>query len=118
MIVFIFFIVGIVLGGLTVVLALQNIDVVAVSFFAWQFEGSLSLLLLLATLMGIIIAFFIILPESIGNYFRYRKLRKENVRLEEELRKQKELTHFARTEPATPAEITAIENGATQEHVQ
>lgn len=95
--------------------ALQNIDVVTVSFFAWQFHGSLSLLLLMATLMGIIIAFFIILPESIGSYFRYRRLTKENARLEEELRKQKELTHFARTEAPTPAAIAAIEDGASQE---
>ena len=115
MFVLIFFLVGIVLGGLTVMFALQNIDVVTVSFFAWQFEGSLSLLLLLATLMGIIIAFFIILPESIGSYFKYRKLRKENARLEEELRKQKELTHFARKEPMTPGAIQEIENGAIQE---
>jgi uncharacterized integral membrane protein len=115
MFVFILFIIGIALGGLTVIFALQNIDVVTVSFFAWHLQGSLSLILMLATLMGILIAFFIILPESISSYFRYRSLRKENARLEEELRKQKELTHFARTESPTPAAIAAIENGATQE---
>ncbi len=112
MFVFIFFVIGIVLGGLVVVFALQNIDVVTVSFFAWSFEGSLSLLLLLATLAGILIAFFIVLPESIGGYFRYRKLSRRNTELEEELRKQKELTHFAHKEAPSPEAIAHIEQGA------
>lgn len=115
MLIFILFIIGVVLGGLTVMFALQNIDVVTVSFFAWHLDGSLSLILMLATLAGIIIAFLMILPESVSGYFRYRALRRENARLEEELRKQKELTHFARKEAATPDAIAHIENGAIQE---
>lgn len=98
-----------------VMFALQNIDVVTVSFFTWHLQGSLSLILLMATLAGILMALFIILPERVSSYFRYRALRKDNARLEEELRKQKELTHFARKEPMTPDAIARIENGAIQE---
>ena len=56
-----------------------------------------------------------ILPESIKNYFRYRKLLKENARLEEELRKQKELTVFAKTVPASSEAIAHIEQGASKD---
>jgi uncharacterized integral membrane protein len=115
MFIFILFLLGVVLGGLAVMFALQNIEVVTVSFFSWHLQGSLSLILMVAMLTGIIIAFLIILPESLSGYFRYRALRRENARLEEELRKQKELTHFARKEPVTPDAIAHIENSAIEE---
>ena len=108
MLIFMLFIIGVALGGLTVIFAMQNIEAVTVSFFSWHLEGSLSLILMLATLMGILIALLITLPEGIRGYFRYRALRRENARLEEELRKQKELTHFARKEPPTRMIIAAI----------
>lgn len=103
---------GIILGAIAVIFALQNITVITVTFFTWQIEGSLALILLMATLMGILIALLIVLPESIRNYFRYKKLQKENANLEEELRKQKELTVFAKHTPVTADAITKIEEGA------
>ncbi|MDB5225527.1 MAG: hypothetical protein JWL87_479 [Candidatus Adlerbacteria bacterium] len=115
MFVFIFFVVGILLGGLVVIFALQNAALVTVSFFNWQLEGSLSLILLVATFAGILIAFLIVLPESVSGYFKYRKLRKENARLEDELSKQKELTHFARKTAPTPEAIAEIEQGAIED---
>ena len=114
MLILMLFIIGVALGGLTVIFAMQNIDAVTVSFFSWRLEGSLSLILMLATLMGVLITLLTILPESIRGYFRYRALRRENARLEEELRKQKELTHFARKEPPTQDAIAHIEQGAIQ----
>jgi uncharacterized integral membrane protein len=114
MLVFILFALGVVLGGLTVVFSLQNIGIVTVSFFSWQLEGSLSLILMLATLAGAIIAFLMLLPGSVRGYFRHRALIKENARLGEELRKQKELTHFARKEPATQDALSRIEDGAIE----
>ena len=114
MLVFILFALGVVLGGLTVVFSLQNIEIVAVSFFSWRLEGSLSLVLMMATLTGAIIAFLMLLPGSVRGYFRHRALIRENARLQEELRKQKELTHFARKEPATPDALSRIENGAME----
>ena len=109
----ILFILGLVLGAVSVIFALQNIAIITVSFFSWQITGSLALILSLAMIMGLLIAILLILPESVANYFRYKKLMKENTVLAEELRKQKELTVFAKNIPATPEEIMKIEQGVS-----
>ena len=109
----ILFILGLLLGAVAVVFSLQNIDVVTIAFFNWKMTGSLSVVLLLAILVGMLVVLLIILPGSAKNYFRYRRLKKENSRLEEELRKQKEKTVFAKTVPPTEADIASIEDGAT-----
>ncbi len=109
----IFFIIGALLGGVAVIFAFQNIEMVSVSFLAWQINGSLSVVLALSVLAGIAIALLLTLPELITNYFQYRALQKKNKELEEELRKQKELTVFAAKHAPTAAEISHIENGAS-----
>lgn len=95
-----------------VIFALQNNDVVTVTFFNGQIEGSLAFILLMVALMGILIACLMFLPGSISSYFRYRKLKKINARLEDDLIKQKELTHFAKKTPPTQDAIAKIEQGA------
>ncbi len=96
-----FLILGILLGAAAVLFALQNVTVITVSFFAWHLQGSLALILLVSIGVGMIISLLIILPESISNYFNFRRLKKENANLEEALRKQKELTVFAKQAPPT-----------------
>jgi hypothetical protein len=54
----------------------------------------------MAIMSGMLVAIFLLLPEFITNYFKARNLQKENQKLTEELRKQKELTAFAKS-PAT-----------------
>ena len=93
----ILFVIGILLGAVAVVFALQNITVITVTFFSWQLTGSLALILLIAITAGMLIAIFLLLPEFISNYFKARRLQKENGKLAEELRKQKELTAFAKS---------------------
>lgn len=109
---FIFFMLGLILGAVAVVFALQNISVITVIFFGWQMTGSLSLILLLAILVGILVTLLILLPKSLADYFKYKKLKKENAGLTEELRKQKELTVFAKATPPSPEVIAKIETGA------
>ena len=92
--------------------SLQNIAVVTVTFFSWQFTSSLAVILILSILAGIFITLLILLPGSIGNYFKYKNIKKEVKKLEEELRKQKELTLFAKITPPTPKNISDIEDGA------
>jgi uncharacterized integral membrane protein len=106
-------IIGLLLGSISVIFALQNIEVTTVRFFTWQIEGSLTLILLMALLSGVLVTLLILLPESVRNYFRYRKLKKENSRLEEELRKQKERTVFAKNESIDAEVITKIEDGSS-----
>lgn len=108
----ILFIFGLVLGGIAVIFALQNIEVITVSFFSWQFSGSLSVILSVAVMAGVLATLLIVLPESISNYFKYRSLKKENEKLTEDLRKQKELTVFEKETAPTPAVITHIEEAA------
>ncbi|MDD4989230.1 MAG: LapA family protein [Candidatus Pacebacteria bacterium] len=109
----ILFILGLLLGGVAVLFALQNVAIVTVTFFNWQLEGSLAVILLLAVSAGIVIMLLLILPGAIDNYFSYRRLQKENNKLAEALRKQKELTIFAKNNPPpTPEVIASIEHGA------
>lgn len=108
----ILFLLGLILGGVGVVFALQNIEVITVVFFGWQLSGSLSLVLLLTMLGGVLVTLLILLPRSVSDYFKYRRLQKENAGLTEELRKQKELTLFAKTTSPSSKTIGEIENGA------
>ncbi len=108
----ILFILGIVLGGISVIFALQNTAVITVSFFQWQLTAPLSVVLISAILSGILITLLILLPESVKSYFKSRSLKKEINRLEDELQKQKELTVFAKSTPPSPEVIEKIEEGA------
>lgn len=110
----ILFIVGLLLGAVSVIFTLQNVETATVTFFSWSFTGSLALILSLAIFTGVLVAALLVLPESFKNYFRYRNLKKENARLEEELRKQKELTTFAKSVPPTAEEISKIEQGVSE----
>lgn len=111
----ILFIVGLLLGVASVIFALQNIAEVTVYFFSWHLTGSLALILLLSVTAGILIAILLLLPEFINNHFKYKNLKKENKDLAEELRKQKELTVFAKKTPPTEEEISKIEHGAVDD---
>jgi putative membrane protein len=108
----IFFILGLVLGALAVIFAFQNSDIISVVFMGWHIDGSLSVILALSVLTGILIALLLTLPELITNYFQYRSLRKKNLELQEELRKQKELALFANKHAPTESEISHIEEGS------
>jgi uncharacterized integral membrane protein len=99
----ILFTIGILLGVISVVFVLQNVDIVTVTFFSWHFNGSLALVLFLTFTVGIFVTILLILPESINNYLKNKKIEKENEKLKEELRKQKELTTFAKN--VSPTEL-------------
>jgi uncharacterized integral membrane protein len=107
----IFFILGLLLGGMAVVFALENVTIITVTFFQWQLTGSLALILMSAIAAGVFAALLLILPSSIANYFRYNSLANELEKLQEELRKQKTLTLFAKQNPPTPETIEQIEKG-------
>ncbi|MBC7836807.1 LapA family protein [Acetobacteraceae bacterium] len=85
----IFLILGVLLGGASVVFILQNITPVTVSFFSWQIEGSLATILFLALASGILMSMLLLFPSFIRDEFRLSKLRRENKRLEDELAETK-----------------------------
>ncbi len=113
----ILFILGLLLGVISVFFALQNITAITVTLFSWSITGSLSVIILLAIISGFLIAILLFLPESISNYFKFKVLKKENKKLEEAL-KQQEKTVFAKTTPPTREDIAKIEDGASDEHIQ
>ncbi|MBP9757956.1 MAG: LapA family protein [Candidatus Pacebacteria bacterium] len=107
-----FLLLGIILGAAAVIFALQNTAIITVSFFSMQYEGSLALILMMTVTAGAIISLLLVLPETIKTFFGYRSLQKSYAKLEEDLRKQKELTVFAKQNPPTPAELDHIDKGA------
>lgn len=80
-----FLIIGLIIGAVSVVFVLQNIQPITVAFFSWQLDGSLSVILLAALLCGMLIAVLILLPSIIKAEWRIRKLVKENKKLESDL---------------------------------
>lgn len=111
------FIMGLLLGGLSVVFVMQNTAVITITLFAWQLTGSLAVVLIMAILAGILITLLMILPESIDTFLKYRKFEKEIKRLEEDLRRQKELTVFAKKTNPTSDDLARIEHGAIEKVV-
>ena len=108
-------ILGVLLGAVAVIFSLQNVAIITVTFFSWSLTGSLALILLLAISSGIITTLLLLLPEFISGFFRYRILKKENAQLQEELRKQKELTVFAQKVEPSSDQISKIEHGAIED---
>lgn len=80
-----FLILGLLLGSVTVIFALQNTEIITVSFFAYQFSGSLALILLLAALSGVVVCLFLSVPEMIKSHIQFSALKKQNRKIEEEL---------------------------------
>jgi putative membrane protein len=78
-------ILGLLIGAVAVVFALQNITRITVTFLTWQINGSLALILVLALLAGILISLLISIPEVIKNSFTISGLRKQNKKLNDDL---------------------------------
>jgi lipopolysaccharide assembly protein A len=87
MIIFLF--IGLFLGAVSVVFALQNITTVTVTFMAWKIEGSLALILLLAVATGVVIGVLISLPDVIKKSFQISRLKKHGSKLESDLVQRK-----------------------------
>jgi uncharacterized integral membrane protein len=77
-------ILGFVLGAATIIFALQNTDIVSLTFLGWQFESSLALLILLASSIGLLLGMLFSLPSLIRRSFDIRNLRRENQGLRDE----------------------------------
>jgi uncharacterized integral membrane protein len=78
-------ILGLIIGALSVIFALQNIFPVTVTFVAWEFTTSLALIIILAILIGLMIAVILSIPETIKNMFIISSLKKENRKLTDEI---------------------------------
>lgn len=79
-----FLVLGLLIGAVTVVFALQNVMTIGVTFLVWQVNGSLALILLLAVLAGVMICALVSIPEMINSHIRFNELKKKNKLLEDE----------------------------------
>ena len=104
---------GIGFAAIAVLFALQNNIPVTVSFFAWSFDGSLALVLLMTLGLGAIVAGLVSSPTVIRGQWTASRLRRQVATLEEksgglqrrvtELEAQLESLHAAQAIPEPPA---------------
>ncbi|WP_322792981.1 LapA family protein [Bellilinea sp.] len=83
-------ILALVIAVIAVIFALQNTAAVSVSFFVWQFNQSLALVLLLAAFVGVIIGLLTILPGSIKTRWQLAARNKKIALLEKEIEELKQ----------------------------
>jgi uncharacterized integral membrane protein len=75
---------------LAILFAVQNNDPATVSFLAWDFNGSLALVLLIALAAGALISFFFSLPANVKARWTIRNQRKRLNELEASLAENKQ----------------------------
>lgn len=76
-------VIAIILGGLTAVFAIQNSDVIAVSFLGWEWEASLAIILILTLGIGILVGYLAGLPSRMKKGSQLRQAKKDLAGLEE-----------------------------------
>ncbi len=95
-----FLVIGLFIGAAAVIFVFQNITPITVTFFNWSLDGSLSVIILLALLTGMLISVLILLPSFIKAEWRLRKLMKENRKLSDDLTVSSTPKPSVVTEPA------------------
>src|SRR5262245_56484714 len=75
---------GILLGGITVLFAVENLQVVTVSFLALQGSMPLAILLLFSMFAGIAVTLLILLPFVVRDEMAARAMRRAKRELEDE----------------------------------
>lgn len=80
---------GLLLGGATVVFALQNMTPISVVFFSWTIDGSLAFILILTMAAGVAFSMLLSLPSLIKKSFHISNLKKQNRGLQEDLESKK-----------------------------
>lgn len=78
-------IVGIILGALAVLFALQNTAIVTVAFFSWQLTMPLALLIMGTVLCGIVLTLLILLPSVIRDELYVASIKRQKREAENEL---------------------------------
>ncbi len=104
-----FLILGALVGAVSIIFILQNVTPVTVTFFAYQLNGSLALVLFLALFAGVVITILMLLPGFVSDEFKVMRLKKQVKELEDELFATKESLHQTATRPMAASDnITTI----------
>lgn len=97
------FVVGFVLGAGAIVFALQNNEVVALTFLGGQFESSLALLVIVSVAVGMLIAMLAFLPSALSGSLKIMGLKRQNQKLAQEVEAHQQATLAA---PVVPPATT------------
>lgn len=87
----IFVIIGLILGAVAVIFALQNAVAITVTFLFWQINASLAVVLVIAILSGMVASLLVSIPEIIGDYFKFKNKVKEKTKLQNEVNSCREM---------------------------
>ncbi|MFQ5330372.1 MAG: lipopolysaccharide assembly LapA domain-containing protein [Thermodesulfobacteriota bacterium] len=83
-----FLILALLVAIAAVVFALQNITPVTITFFLWQYAGSLALILLLALGLGVLITILASIPATLKRRMEITSQKKTIEQLERELQEK------------------------------
>jgi putative membrane protein len=86
---FIFLIIGLLMGAMVIIFAVQNLAIVSVTFLSWQLEGSLAIILVSAVVVGMIISSLLSIPLRLSRRVQVSKLKTDNKNLQGELENKK-----------------------------
>lgn len=83
-----FLILGLFLGAVTVIFALQNLATITVVFMAWHLDAPVALIIILAMAVGVLTSTLLSLPNLIDKSLKLSRMRNDNELLREELVKK------------------------------
>ncbi len=84
-----YLILALVIAIIAVIFALQNTAAVTISFFAWEVGGSLSLVVLVTLVIGVLVGWLFVAPSLVKNSLQGSGQRKRITELEKEVEKFK-----------------------------
>ena len=89
---------------LAVIFAVQNPTMVEITFFTWQIEGSLALVVFITLVVGVLIGLLVMIPSVVKRSINLSGQRKKIAGLEKDLDDHKTLLGEAekKSEPAKP----------------
>ena len=90
---------------MAVIFAVQNVEVVPISFLFWETGGSLALVLLLALVTGVVIGLLVTLPNRIKFSRQLSKRKKEIAGLEDTVQEQASRINALEEEAAVKEEL-------------
>lgn len=85
----IYLVLALVIAIIAVIFALQNTAAVTITFFAWEVGGSLSLVVLVTLVIGVLVGWLFVAPSLVKNSLQGSGQRKRIGELEKEVEKFK-----------------------------
>ena len=108
---FIFLILGAIIGSFSVVFVLQNTTPISVMFLSWQIEGSLAAMLMLTFLGGVLTTVLFLVPGFISDWMKTAQLHRRIKDLEKEAAdaKEREVTALAKNNETPTFIVSSVE---------